>query len=65
MFEIIVTIAVVLAVVIAIVLILAMTKPHTFRVERAATIRMIAIAIASTMAMMAMISNMKSSEFVN
>ena len=39
MFEIIVTIAVVLAVVIAIVLILAMTKPHTFRVERAATIK--------------------------
>ena len=39
MFEIIVTIAVVIAVVIAIVLILAMTKPHTFRVERAATIK--------------------------
>ncbi len=38
MFETLVIIAVVLAIVIAVVLILAMTKPDTFRVERAATV---------------------------
>lgn len=38
MFETLVIIAVVLAVIIAVVLILAMTKPDTFRVERAATV---------------------------
>ena len=39
MFEIIVTIAVVLAIAIAVVLILAATKPDTFRVQRAITVR--------------------------
>jgi uncharacterized protein YndB with AHSA1/START domain len=39
MFEIIVIIAIVLAVAIAIVLVLAMTKPDSFRVERAAAIK--------------------------
>ena len=38
MFETLVIIAVVIAIIIAIVLILAMTKPDTFRVERAATV---------------------------
>lgn len=39
MFEVIVIIAIVLAIIIAVVLILAATKPDTFRVERAASIR--------------------------